>query len=78
MGVCIADVASSYITLGVINEEHREGQQTAVPTYTNLKTLLSQVKPMEIVYDPSSTPQDVVKILKSSYLRPVMSPLTNS
>jgi DNA mismatch repair protein MSH6 len=40
-----------------------------------LKTMISQVKPMEVIYDPDNLSKEVQGIFKKGYLKPVLSSL---
>ena len=41
------------------------GQFEDTESFTNLRTLLSQIRPVEIVYEKNSLPPDLAKMLKN-------------
>jgi len=65
---CALESISNYITMGWIVDDEN---------YTHFKTLVCQIKPTEIVYDPENVNSVVLKIIKSALLTPVLSPLYN-
>ncbi|CEM12621.1 unnamed protein product [Vitrella brassicaformis CCMP3155] len=67
-GFCFVDVASCKIMLG-----HMRDDQSRL----KLSTLLAQVMPVEVVYDPATTPVDVVKLIRMLPAPPQMSPNSN-
>lgn len=68
IGFCALESISNFITLGhIIDDEN----------YTNFKTLLCQIKPIEIVYDPENINKNLLKILKAAVLSPLLSPQFN-
>ena len=68
IGFCALESMSNYITLGHIADD---------VNYTKLKTLLCQIKPIEIVYDAENINKILLKIMKACVLTPVLSPLSN-
>jgi DNA mismatch repair protein MSH6 len=65
IGFCMADCSTSNFVLGDCNLEE-------------FQTILSQTRPVEVVYHPGFTPEYMIKILKNSPLPPVFSALRDS
>ncbi|EAR96989.1 MutS domain III protein (macronuclear) [Tetrahymena thermophila SB210] len=67
-GIIIVESSTNVITVAYLNDDIH---------FTQFKTLLCQVKPQEIVYDPDNMTHDIKKIIQSGYLAPQLSPLQN-
>ncbi|KRX06428.1 P-loop containing nucleoside triphosphate hydrolase [Pseudocohnilembus persalinus] len=63
-GICIVEATTYLVTLGFLEDND---------TFSLFKTLMYQVKPQEVLIDPSNCPADVLKILKSGFVKPVIS-----
>lgn len=68
IGFCAVESMNNFITIGHVFDDEN---------YTHFKTLLCQIKPTEIVYDPENVNKVLLKLLKSGLLVPVLSPLVN-
>ena len=66
---CSLESISNFITLGFIKDD---------ANFTHFKTLVCQLKPTEVVYDPENLNSVVLKVMKSALLSPVLSPMANS
>ena len=64
VGITLMDSATYYITVGHFQDDEH---------WTQLKTLLCQFRPVEIVIDLDNVRTDLMRILKSGYLVPVIS-----
>ena len=62
------DSSTYQITIGFFTDDEH---------WTNLKTMLCQIRPVEILVDPNNIKTDLLKILKSGYLVPVISYVSN-
>ena len=47
------------------------GQFEDGDSYSNLRTLLSQIRPVEVVYEKNSIPTDLAKLLKNIPTQPI-------
>ena len=65
LGFCIADLSLGFFTAGYVSEG---GLQ-------RLQSLLIQFPPSEVLYDPETTPPDMLKVVKTSHLAPLMTRL---
>jgi DNA mismatch repair protein MSH6 len=68
IGICILESTTNYITIGNIKDDEH---------LTKFKTLICQIRPNEIVFDPENIPSVILKILTNGYFPPVQSPLPN-
>ena len=67
VAVVFLEIGYSIITFGTFQDDEN---------YTTLKTLISQIKPTEIIYDKSNLEHSIIKILKANPNKPILSPLS--
>lgn len=68
IGICILESTTNYITVGNIRDDEH---------LTKFKTLICQIRPNEILFDPDNITTVILKILTTGYLVPLQSPLPN-
>jgi DNA mismatch repair protein MSH6 len=66
--VAITEICTNVITLGFINDDDK---------LSMFKTMLCQIKPVEVVIDPENVSTEIVKVLKSGYIVPIVSQVGN-
>lgn len=63
IAVCYFDVSTHSCFLGQFDDDS---------TYSSLRTLLSQIRPVEIAYEKNAIPNDLVKMLKHQPTQPIL------
>jgi len=68
IGVAFLEIGSNKISLGAFKDDQN---------YTTFKTLVSQIRPSEVLFETLETDPNLIKIMRNSPNAPVISPVNN-